>query len=63
MAGYKDFAIRENTSIEFRGESFNIFNHSSFNGLQASYGAGNFGALSGAVDPRIVEFALRLQFW
>jgi hypothetical protein len=62
MAGYKDFAIRENTSIEFRGELFNIFNHTNFNALQTSYGAGNFGALTGAADPRIVEFALRLQF-
>ena len=62
MAGYKDFAIREHTSIEFRGELFNIFNHPNFNGLQTGYGAGNFGALTSAADPRIVEFALRLQF-
>jgi hypothetical protein len=62
MAAYKDFHIRERHTIEFRAEFFNIFNHVNFNGLSTTFGAGNFGQLTSAADPRIMEFALRYQF-
>ncbi len=62
MALYKDFHVMENHAIEFRGELFNIFNHTNFNALSLNKGAPNFGQVTGAADPRIVEFALRYQF-
>jgi hypothetical protein len=62
MAFYKDFHIKERHTLQFRGELFNIFNHPDFTGLQTAFGAGNFGQITGAFDPRIVEFALRYQF-
>jgi hypothetical protein len=62
MAFYKDFRIKERHTIEFRAELFNIFNHTNFNGVSTAFGAGNFGALTSAADPRITEFALRYQF-
>jgi len=62
MAIYKDFKIRERHSVEFRAEFFNVFNHTNFNGVSTTFGAGNFGNLTSAADPRIVEFALRYQF-
>jgi hypothetical protein len=62
MAFHKDFAVTERHKIEFRAELFNIFNHTNFNSVQTAYGAGNYGALNGAADPRIAEFALRYQF-
>ena len=61
-AFYKDFRIKENQDIEFRAELFNIFNHTNFNGVQTSFGNGNYGHITSARDPRIVEFALRYQF-
>jgi hypothetical protein len=62
MAGYKEFNITERQKIEFRGELFNIFNHTNFSGISTSLGAGNFGAVTSALDPRIVEFSLRYHF-
>jgi hypothetical protein len=62
MALYKDFHIGERHTIQFRGEFFNIFNHTNFSGVQTALGAGNFGQVTSAYDPRIAEFALRFQF-
>ena len=62
MALYKDFKIHESHEVEFRAEFFNIFNHTNFNGVSTTFGAGNFGNLTSAADPRIMEFALRYQF-
>jgi hypothetical protein len=64
MALYKDFHIREWGTVEFRAEAFNIFNHTNFNGsgISTGLGAGNFGQATTALDPRIMEFALRFQF-
>ena len=62
MALYKDFRFGEHQAIEFRGELFNIFNHTNFSGIQTTFGASNFGEVTSALDPRIVEFALRYRF-
>jgi hypothetical protein len=62
MALYKDFKIGERAAFEFRGELFNIFNHTNFNAISTTYGASNFGQVTSALDPRIVEFALRFHF-
>ncbi len=62
MAMYKDFKIKEQATLEFRAEAFNIFNHTNLSGVQTAFGTGNFGQITSALDPRILEFALRLQF-
>ena len=62
MALYKDFRLTERQTIQFRAELFNIFNHTNFSGISTSLGAGNFGQVTSALDPRIVEFALRYHF-
>ena len=62
MAFYKDFRIRERHTIQFRAELFNIFNHTNFNAVSTNYGAGTFGRITSARDPRIAEFVLRYQF-
>jgi hypothetical protein len=62
MAFYKDFHVKERHLFQFRAELFNIFNHTNFSGVQTAYGAGNFGQITSALDPRIAEFALRYEF-
>jgi hypothetical protein len=73
MSLSKDTKITEGTSIQFRAEAFNLFNHPSFESPQA-YGAffGNYGyvnaeggtsAITGTVSrPRILQLALKLSF-
>jgi outer membrane receptor protein involved in Fe transport len=48
--------------LQFRGEFFNLFNHTQFSGVSAGLGAANFGAITSARDPRITQLALRLLF-
>lgn len=62
MALYKDFRFGEHQSVQFRGELFNIFNHTNFSGVNTTFGSGGFGNVTSALDPRIVEFALRYHF-
>jgi hypothetical protein len=62
MGLYKDFHFTEHNVIQFRSEFFNIFNHTNFSGISTSYGSGNFGQVTSALDPRIIEFALKYRF-
>lgn len=62
MAAYKDFRLRENLNLQFRAEFFNVFNHTNLNGPNTSYGAGGFGQITSAKDPREGEMALKVTF-
>jgi Carboxypeptidase regulatory-like domain len=62
MGLYKNFQVSEHATVQFRSEAFNIFNHTNFNAVNTTFGSGQFGQITGAADPRIFEFALRMQF-
>jgi hypothetical protein len=62
MGLYKDFRFGEHQTLQFRGELFNIFNHTNFSGVNTTYGSSGFGNVTSSLDPRIVEFALRYHF-
>jgi hypothetical protein len=58
----KDFHLTERAKVQFRAEAYNIWNHPSFNSVSTGLGSGTFGQLTGTLDPRQLEFALRLDF-
>jgi len=62
MSFYKDFRITERTKMQFRSNFYNIFNHTNFANVGTTLGAGDFGQVTSARDPRIIEFALRFEF-
>jgi hypothetical protein len=62
-SAFKRFTISEHQNVEFRGEFFNIFNHTQFANPNGSIGSANFGKVTAIQgNPRIVQFTLRYQF-
>jgi len=63
---FKNFLISESrgTNLQLRGEFFNVWNHTQLDGTQVStsVGSGNFGAITGAHDPRAIQLAAKLYF-
>jgi hypothetical protein len=59
---FKIFRIRENMNLQFRSEFFNLINHPNFNQPGTTFGTPSFGVISSALDPRIIQFALKLAF-
>ncbi len=73
----RTFQVTERWAIQARADAFNILNHTNFVGnivpagqeAGASYGtlsqtlnASTFGQITGAFDPRILQFALKVTF-
>jgi hypothetical protein len=67
------FKITERQNVEFRAEAFNITNSyrpgiappslsSGGSGLVTTFGAANFGHVTSALDPRILQLALKYTF-
>ena len=49
-------------AFEFRGEIFNLLNTPSFGAPAGVLGAANFGTITSAGDPRVVQLALKFLF-
>ena len=58
----KTFRITEGHAIDFRWEAFNLFNTVNFNNPATTYGATNFGVITSAQDPRVMQLAIRYGF-
>ena len=54
---------RENSSVEFRAEMYNVFNHPQFSNPDANFASPTFGVISStAVNPRVGQLAVRFSF-
>jgi hypothetical protein len=53
----------ERKNLEFRAESYNLFNHTQFANPATLFGSPSFGVISGTiVSPRVLQLALKLNF-
>ncbi len=62
---YKNFRpmpSNESFRIQFRGEFFNLFNHTELHDPSTTVSSSSFGGIRGANDPRIIQLALKLFF-
>jgi hypothetical protein len=62
VTAQKNFRVTERLRTDFRAEFFNFPNHLSYTALSTTVGSSTFGQVSGATDPRTLEFALRITF-
>lgn len=61
---YKNFALpfRESTSLQLRGEFFNVLNHTNFGFPDANISDAAFGTIRTTYPPRQIQLALKLRF-
>jgi hypothetical protein len=66
MGFIKRTPLGETVSLEFRAEAFNIFNKTNFfissAALNQNINSVTFGQITDTFDPRILQFAIKLNF-
>jgi hypothetical protein len=63
IAIHKKTTISESRYIQFRAEFFNAFNHTQFFNPDGNFSDGsNFGRITRARDPRLIQFALKFYY-
>src|SRR5262249_58081908 len=56
------FRVRESQNVEFRAEAYNVLNSFRPGSIQTSLSNAQFGRIRSALDPRILQFALKYLF-
>ena len=63
LSAFKTFTIWRESTMQFRGEVFNLFNNVNLANPGGTLGTASYGKITGTTgDPRIVQFALRYAF-
>jgi hypothetical protein len=58
----KTFPLNEQVGLEFRLEAFNVTNTPALTAPNTSFGTAAFGTITRALDPRVFEAVVKLQF-
>jgi hypothetical protein len=58
----KGIPFKETQRVDFRWEVFNLFNHANFHLPGRLEGTPDFGVITAAKDPRLMQFSLRYSF-
>ncbi|MBZ5727169.1 MAG: TonB-dependent receptor [Acidobacteriia bacterium] len=61
---FKSFTFSEarGSRLEFRAETFNVFNHTQFSGVSTTFTASDFGHVTSTYNPRNIQLGLKLLF-
>ena len=62
LAITRTFRVGSTQALQFRWEIFNVVNHVNYNPPTTALNSANFGRILGAGDPRIMQFALKVDF-
>lgn len=62
MSLFKNVALTDQVNLQFRAEAFNIFNHTNFENPNMSASDINYGTVSSAGPPRLLQLGLKLLF-
>jgi len=59
---FKNFPVKERAQVQFRAEFFNVLNHPNLGPPNTTVTSANFGRITTALSPRIMQFALKMVF-
>jgi hypothetical protein len=62
VALFKNIQLNEQTRLQLGLETFNIFNHASFDSIGTNSSAGTFGRVLSARDPRVMQLRAKITF-
>lgn len=62
LAVTRTFKVGSGQNIQFRWEIFNVINKVNYNAPVTALNSANFGIIQSAADPRIMQFALKVDF-
>jgi hypothetical protein len=62
FSAFKNFSVRKESTLQFRGEIFNLFDNVNLGTPTAVLTSPAFGQITTSGSPRIVQFALRYMF-
>jgi hypothetical protein len=62
FSAHKVFILRERWRLQYRAEFFNALNHTLLNNPDTGVIDSNFGRITGARSPRIIQMALKMIF-
>ena len=62
MALTRNVRFAGSRGVQLRWEIFNVLNHTNFNAPTTSLNSANFGKITTAQDPRIMQFAVKYDF-
>jgi hypothetical protein len=62
LAVTRTFKVGPSQNLQFRWEIFNVINHVNYNAPVTALNSASFGKIQGAGDPRIMQFALKVDF-
>jgi hypothetical protein len=62
FSAVKNFRLTESKQLQFRGELFNVLNHTNFRLPVSDIESSTFGEIQSDVSPRVIQVALKLLF-
>jgi len=62
LSAFKNIRLTESKELQFRGELFNVLNHTNFRLPVSDIESPNFGEIQSDVSPRVIQVALKFLF-
>jgi hypothetical protein len=58
----RNFRLADRTTLQFRGESFNVLNHTNLSSPGAVFGGAAFGQINASRAARVMQIGMTLRF-